>query len=144
MSIKQISVFLENKPGKLSEITAQLAGSGVNLRALSLAETNDFGIARMIVDDVEKAADVLRSGDAVCKISHVLVYEVPDNPAGLDQLLTKFNEANVNIVYMYAYLGGREDRRAYMVFRVSDTAASEAALTAAGLSCLTQEEIEVM
>ncbi len=141
MSIKQISVFLENKPGKLSEMTDLLARNGIDLRALSLAETNDFGIARMIADDVGKAAQILRDGDFIIRISRVLAFEVPDEPGGLNRLLARFNEAKVNIIYMYSYPGGKEKRRAIMVFRVTDTTGSEAALTAAGLSALTQEEI---
>ena len=141
MSIKQLSVFLENKPGKLSEMTACLAANQIDLRALSLAETNGFGIARVIVDDVEKAEAILQKGGFVTKTSNVLAFAIPDETGGLNRLLSVFNEAKVNIIYMYAFLGGREKRRAYMIFRVTDTAASEAALTARGLTPLSQAEI---
>ena len=141
MSIQQLSVFLENKPGKLSEMTACLAANQIDLRALSLAETNDFGIARIIVDDVAKAEEILKEGNFITKTSNVLAFAVPDEPGGLNRLLKVFNEANVNIVYMYAFLGGKEKRCAYLIFRVSDTAASEAALVARGLVPLTQDQI---
>ena len=141
MSIRQISVFLENKPGKLSEMTALLAQKNIDIRALSLAETNDFGIARMIVDDAYEAVNVLRNADFIANISHVLAFSVPDEPGGLNKLLNAFNEAKVNIVYMYSCLGSNDPTRAYMLFRVTDTKASEPALIAQGLRSLTQEEI---
>ncbi len=141
MSIRQISVFLENKPGKLSEMTALLAGKNIDIRALSLAETNDFGIARMIVDDAYEAVNVLRNADFIANISHVLAFAVPDEPGGLNKLLHVFNVANVNIVYMYSCLGSSDPSKAYMLFRVTDTKASEPALVAQGLRPLTQEEI---
>ena len=143
MSTKQISVFLENKPGKLSELTSLLAANGIDLRALSLAETNDFGIARMIVDDVEKASAVLAGESFIASVTEVLVYAVPDEPGGLNRLLTEFNKANVNIVYMYAFVG-RDTGRAYMIFRVSDIAAAESALSLAGLKPLAQSEMNAI
>ena len=141
MSIKQISVFLENKPGTLDKLMALMAGSNIDLRALSLAETKDFGIARMIVDDAYEAVNVLRNADFIANISHVLAFAVPDEPGGLNKLLNVFNVANVNIVYMYSCLGSSDPSKAYMLFRVTDTKASEPALVAQGLRPLTQEEI---
>ena len=144
MSIRQISVFLENKPGKLSEMTALLAANNIDIRALSLAETNDFGIARMIVDDAYEAVNMLRNSDFIANISHVLAFAVPDVPGGLNQLLNAFNEAKVNIVYMYSCLGSKDPSKAYMLFRVSDTKTSEAALVAHGLRPLSQEELAAL
>ncbi len=141
MSIKQVSVFLENQPGRLSAMTALLAENNIDIRALSLAETQDFGIARMIVDDVYEAANVLRNGDFIANFSHVLAFAVPDEPGGLNKLLSAFNDAGVNIEYMYAFLGARDPAHAFMIFRVTDTRESEAKLTALGLRPLTQEEI---
>ena len=141
MSIKQVSVFLENKPGQLSAMTALLAANDNDIRALSLAETEDFGIARMIVDDIYEAANVLRNGDFIANFSHVLAFAVPDEPGGLNKLLNAFNDAEVNIEYMYAFLGARDIAHAYMIFRVTDTKGSEAKLAARGWRPLTQEEI---
>ena len=141
MSIKQVSVFLENKPGQLSAMTALLAANNIDIRALSLAETEDFGIARMIVDDIYEAANVLRNGDFIANFSHVLAFAVPDEPGGLNKLLNAFNEAKVNIIYMYSCLGSNDPTKAYMLFRVTDTKGSEPALVAQGLRPLTQEEI---
>ena len=143
MSIRQLSVFLENKPGKLFELTALLAEKGIDMRALSMAETTDFGIARLIVDDAYRAAQVLKEGQFIAQYSDVLAFEVPDEPGGLHNLLSEFNAAQVNIEYMYAFLQGKEGR-AYMIFRVTDTAASEKALLARGLKPLTLKEISAV
>ena len=143
MSIKQISVFLENKPGKLFELTRLLADNGIDMRALSIAETTDFGIARLIVGDAYGAARVLREGQFIAQYSDVLAFAVPDEPGGLHRLLGAFNDAQVNIEYMYAVLGG-EKGRAYMIFRVTDTEAAERALTQRGLQPLTPEEMEAI
>lgn len=141
MSIKQVSVFLENKPGQLGAMTALLAANDIDIRALSLAETQDFGIARLIVDDIYEAANVLRNGDFIANFSHVLAFAVPDEPGGLNKLLNAFNEAGVNIEYMYAFLGAHDAAHAYMIFRVTDTKESEAKLVSLGWRPLTQEEI---
>ena len=141
MSIKQVSVFLENKPGQLSAMTKLLADNNVDMRALSLAETQDFGIARLIVDDIYEAANVLRNGDFIANFSHVLAFAVPDEPGGLNKLLSAFDDAGVNIEYMYAFLGAKDVKHAYMIFRVTDTKDSEAKLAARGWRPLTQEEI---
>ena len=124
MSIRQISVFLENRPGKLYELTGLLARHGIDMRALSIA-----------------CALALREGQFIAQFSDVLAFAVPDEPGGLHNLLSEFNAARVNIEYMYAFLGG-EPGRAYMIFRVTDTARAEAALTSRGLRSLTLEEIE--
>ena len=142
MSVKQISVFLENKPGKLSEMTALLAGRGIDIRALSLAETKDFGIVRMILADAEAAECVLREADFIAKYTPVLAYAVPDEPGGLSRLLEGFDRAGVNIEYMYAVLGGKDANHAYMIFRVGNTPEAEQKLEAVGLRSLTQEEID--
>ena len=143
MSIKQISVFLENKPGKLFELTKLLADNGIDMRALSIAETTDFGIARLIVGDAYGAARVLREGQFIAQYSDVLAFAVPDEPGGLHRLLGAFNDAQVNIEYMYAVLGG-EKGRAYMIFRVTDTEAAERALTERGLQPLAPEDMEAI
>ena len=141
MSIKQLSVFLENRPGKLFELTALLAEKGIDMRALSIAETTDFGIARLIVNDAYGAAQVLREGQFIAQFSDVLAFAVPDEPGGLHHLLGEFNAAQVNIEYMYAFLGGKKGQ-AYMIFRVTNTEIAEKALVERGLKSLTLEEIE--
>ena len=140
MSIKQVSVFLENRPGKLFELTKLLAEHGIDMRALSIAEATDFGIARIIVNDADRCALALREGQFIAQFSDVLAFAVPDEPGGLHNLLSEFNAARVNIEYMYAFLSG-EKGRAYMIFRVTDTAQAEKALAERGLQSLDLEEI---
>ena len=144
MSIKQISVFLENRPGKLQQMCVLLSEHNIDLRALSVAETQDFGIARMIVDDAYATANLLKENDFIARFTPVLAYAVPDEPGGLSRMLTAFSAAGVNIEYMYAFLGGRGDGKAYMIFRVADPAAAEGALAKEGFQSLTQDEIEAI
>ena len=141
MSIKQISVFLENKPGMLKEMTSVLAANHIDMRALSIAETKDFGIARLVVDDAFQAVNILKDANFVASLTSVLAVAVPDEPGGLDTLLSYFSDAQVNIEYMYAFIGGKEVKHAYMIFRVADTKAAEARLAGKGLRLMTQEEI---
>ena len=138
MSVKQISVFLENKPGTLKRMTMVLAEHGVNIRALSLSDTKDFGIVRMLVADVFEATNVLNEANFITKLTPVLVFAISDETGGLDRVLTKFDEANINIEYMYAF-AGRDN--AYMIFRVNDTKVAEAALKSLGLRSITAEEM---
>ena len=125
MSIRQISVFLENRPGKLYELTGLLARHGIDMRALSIAEATDFGIARIIASDAQKCALALREGQFIAQFSDVLAFAVPDEPGGLHNLLR-----------------GGEPGRAYMSFRVTDTKRAEAALVERGLKSLSLDEIE--
>ena len=141
MSVKQISVFLENKPGMLNQLTAELARSGIDMRALSLAETKDFGIARIIADDTLKAMNALKDAGFVASLTPVLAFEIPNETGGLNRLLQTITDANVNVEYMYSCLSLRGSSRAVMIFRVANTSASESALQARGLWSLTQEEI---
>ena len=138
MSVNQVSVFLENKPGTLNQMTEVLAKNGVNIRALSLADTNDFGIVRMLVNDVFEATNVLKEENFVATFTPVLAYKISDETGSLNRILKFFSEAAVNIEYMYAFAGKKD---AYMIFRVSDTKKSESLLNAKGLKSLTQEEI---
>ena len=143
MSIKQISVFLENSCGKLDEMASLLAKHGIDMRALSLAETKDFGIARVIVDDAFATINVLKENAFIAKLTPVLAYAVPDEPGGLAKLLSAFTAAGVDIEYMYAFLGGSSGH-AYMIFRVADPDATESALGAKGWKPVTQEQISAI
>ena len=138
MSVNQVSVFLENKPGTLSKLTSVLAKNNINIRALSLADTNDFGIVRMLVDDVYEATNVLKEENFVAKFTPVLIYKISDETGSLDKLLKNFSDSEINIEYMYAFAGKKD---AYMIFRVSDTKKSESILSGRGLKSLSQEEI---
>lgn len=138
MSVNQVSVFLENKPGTLNKLTEVLAANKINIRALSLAETSEFGIVRMLVNDVFEATTVLKENNFVATHTPVLAYAIEDKAGDLNSLLNKFTEIGVNIEYMYAFAG---KERAYMIFRVNDTKKAESLLKGKGLKSLTQEEI---
>ena len=141
MAIKQISVFLENKPGALQDMCKVLADHSIDMRALSLVETKDFGIARIIVDNVLETTTILRDASFVNRLTPVIAVCIPDEPGGLNRVLEIFTRSNTNLEYMYAFLGSQKDH-AYMIFRVGDNEkAAEAALTSAGIKIVTQEEI---
>lgn len=142
MSIKQISVFLENKPGALYAMTGVLAQNQIDMRAFSLAETSDFGIARIIVDDVYKTTTVLKDAGFVNSVTPVLGVAIPDVPGGLCKVLQVLAGAKVNVEYMYAFLGGKDVDHAYMIFRVEDDVIASAVLAEQGIKVVEQEEID--
>ena len=119
MNIHQISVFLENRTGQLAEITKLLAEKGVDIRALSIAETADYGLARMIVDDAHKASAVLLEHGDILSMTPVWAVEVPDEPGGLARILNVLSREQVDVEYMYSLFTHREGM-AYMVLRVSN------------------------
>ena len=119
MAVNQISVFLENRNGQLAEITGLLAENKINLRAISIAETSDYGVLRLIADDSEKATNVLLANGNIINMNPVTVVSVPDEPAGLSELLKLLSAGNISIEYMYSLFTHQNDK-AYMVFRVSD------------------------
>ena len=119
MSVYQISVFLENRAGQLAEITKVMADNGIDLRAISIAETADYGVLRMIVDNAEKATGILLTNGYILSMTPVLVVGVPDTPGGLAPVLAVMAEGSIDIEYMYS-LFTQEVGKAYMVFRVSD------------------------
>ena len=141
MNIKQISVFVENKPGALAVLTGVLARHEIDMRALSLAEIKDFGIARIIVDDAYAAANVLKEADYVYSITPVVGVAIPDVPGGLDNVLQILAKEQVNVEYMYAFLGGKNAEHAYMIFRVQERKEAAAALRAKGIQLVDQEHI---
>jgi len=141
MSVKQISVFLENKAGAMQGMTQTLADRDIDMRALSLAETNDFGIVRLIVDDVYAASTVLKEAGYIHNVTSVLGVAIPDEPGGLNQVLQVLGAANINVEYMYAFLGGVSAEHAYMIFKVQDRKAAAAALRSKGIRIVDQEHI---
>ncbi len=120
MQVEQISVFLENKSGRLAEVTRCLAEAEVNIRALSLADTSDFGILRLIVHDPALAKGVLREKGFTVGLNNVVAVEVPDHPGGLDGILTILENADVNVEYMYAYVRPLSSQ-AVLIFRFDKT-----------------------
>ena len=142
MSVHQISVFLENRAGQLSEITKVIADNGIDLRAISIAETADYGVLRMIVDNAEKATGILLQNGYILSMTPVLVVGVPDQPGGLAPVLSVLAEGNIDIEYMYS-LFTPEQGKAYMVFRISDEAKFVELMTAHGMQLATAEELGV-
>ena len=141
MRIRQISIFLENKPGQLSAICRDLADVGINIATLSLADTADFGIVRMIVDDHEKAKAVLAGKGHVANVREVIAVCVPDRPGGMAEVMQVLDAAGANIEYSYAFAFHRGEK-AVLVFRFDDNVKAENALKAAGYTTLGEDEVK--
>ena len=120
MKVEQISIFLENKTGRLADVTQALANAAINIRALSLADTSDFGILRLIVNDPERAKDVLRGQGFTVARNLVVAVEVDDHPGGLHKILSLLEEHGVNVEYMYAYVRPLS-QQAVLIFRFDKT-----------------------
>ena len=140
MKIKQISVFLENRSGRLAGVLGILSGVGANIRALSLADTNDFGILRLIVDKPEESLAALKAANFTVRSTDVLAVEVPDRPGGLQSILEVLSKADVNVEYMYAFVT-RKTEKAVVIFRFEDADDALAALKAAGVSVLDADTV---
>ena len=140
MNIHQISVFLENRTGQLAEITKLLADNGIDIRAISIAETADYGLVRMIVDDSHKASAILLEHGDVLSMTPVWAVEVPDRPAGLAEVLNVLAENHVDVEYMYS-LFTHKDGFAYMVMRVHDEPRFLSTLGDRKIKIMTKEEL---
>ena len=140
MYVKQLSVFVENKFGRISEIFNALAENSIDISALSLADTSEFGILRLIVDKPELAVDVLKAEGVIVKLSDVLAIAIDDTPGGLAKALSVLTDANVVIEYMYAFIG-KADGKAMTVIRVDDEAKAIDALNKGGVTQLTTDDI---
>ena len=140
MKVKQISIFLENKAGRMAEVTNALGRVGVNIRALSLADTTDFGILRLIVNDNEKAIKTLKEQGFTVGETDVLAVEVPDRPGGLGQILGIIQEAGMNVEYMYAFVERSSDN-AVIIFRLENIDEAIRVLTSKGVTILKGEKV---
>ncbi|MBQ8055184.1 MAG: ACT domain-containing protein [Lachnospiraceae bacterium] len=141
MTVKQISVFLENRPGALAEFTKILEKSRIDLRALSLAESEDFGIVRVIVDDPFNTIQILKEEGYVCSITKVIAVEIEDKPGALVNMLNILGDNKVNLEYSYAFLA-KKANSAFMVFRVADNDKAIKVLTANGIRPICHEDME--
>lgn len=139
MSVKQISVFIENKKGKLAEATRYIADHDINLKALSIADTQDFGILRIICENPEKANEALQNGGYITTMTDVLAAAISDTPGSLASILEVLSEANVVVEYTYAFLSAKAG--AYMIFRVDDNQSAAASLAAAGIKTANQTDL---
>ncbi len=140
MLVEQIAVFLENKSGRLAEITAVLAENNINIRALSVADTADFGILRLIVDNVEKAKSVLKENGFTVGKTTVIAVEVEDKTGGLARVLQIIHAANINVEYMYAFVN-KTGENAVLIFRFEKMDEAIAALKEKGVTILSREQI---
>ncbi len=137
MAVKQISVYLENKQGTISDITDLLAESGIDLRSLCIADTKDFGILRIIADDTEKAASVIRDAGHTFNVREVVCFAVPNESGGLAKVLKILDGSDVNLEYMYAFIAS-PDGNARIVARVDDNAKTEELLAENGIELITE------
>lgn len=140
MTVKQISVFVENKPGRLAEFTNVLRNNNIDMRALSIAETPDFGILRVIVNDPFETACVLKDAGYIASITPVLAVKVADEPGSLFKILDILAEANINLEYTYAFLT-REKDSAYIIFRVEDNDRAAEVLSKNGVTLISQDNL---
>ena len=140
MYIKQLSIFVENKPGRLQHVMQTLSEGGVNIRALSIADTTDFGVLRIIVDDTEKACEIVRKEGVVAKVTNVIAVYVDDRTGGLASVLGVIAEAGIDIKYMYVFLG-RIEGKALTILKVDDDAKAEQVLLAHGIEVAGIDEL---
>ena len=140
MAIKQITVFVQNKKGTVVSVTDVLSKNNVNLRALSIAETEDFGILRLIANDEKTAESVLKENGYLIKVIDVLGVKIGDEPGRLTAALDVLDNANINVEYLYAFMA-RTEKHAYVVLRVEENEEAEAALVNAGFKLITEADI---
>ncbi len=141
MSLQQLTVFVENKKGALVDITSILADQNVNIRALSIADTEDFGILRLIVNDNDTAVNALTAAGYLIKMTEVVGVKIGDAPGKLSKALKVLEAAHINMEYIYAFMT-RTEKHAYVVLRVEDNAAAETALEDAGFHLITDADVD--
>ncbi|MEF9988942.1 MAG: ACT domain-containing protein [Christensenellaceae bacterium] len=140
MFIKQISVFVENKKGRLYSLTKTLAQNGIDLKALSIADTSNFGILRCIVNDPQKALKIIKEANFTASVTEVLAIEVEDKPGGLAEVLGILNDSEISVEYLYSFVGTRSDN-ALIIFRVEEVEKALEVLKNSGLKILTEEMV---
>jgi hypothetical protein len=140
MAIKQLTVFVQNKKGTVVSVTDILSKNNINLRALSIAETQDFGILRLIVNDEKAAEAVLRENGYLIKVIDVVGVKIGDAPGKLTEALDVLDKADINVEYLYAFMA-RTEKHAYVVLRVEDNTVAESVLTGAGFKMISEADI---
>ena len=139
MTINQLSVFIENKRGRLAEITKILKENGVDIRALSIADTKEFGILRLIVNDAQKAADVLKAAGFTVSLTKVVAIGIDDRPGGLAAAIEVLRDNNISVEYMYAFISRSEDT-AYVILRVANNEEAVRIFTENGFKVMCSDE----
>ncbi|MBR1393213.1 MAG: ACT domain-containing protein [Ruminococcus sp.] len=140
MTVKQLSIFAENRPGRLSAITKLLADNGINIRAMSVADTKDFGILRLIVNDADKAVAALKAGGCAVTVANVLAIQIPDVPGGLAAAMQVLYDNNVSVEYMYSAFVSEKSAEAYLILRADSNEKAEEAFDGK-YKLLSQEEL---
>jgi len=143
MKVEQLAVFLENKSGRLAAITKVLSDNGINIRALSVADTADFGILRLIVDQTDKARQVLKDAGFTVGMTNVVAVEVADRPGGLSEVLAVLNQVEINVEYMYAFVE-KSSHNAVIIFRFDDADAAIEVLKNADIKILSGDEVRAI
>ena len=141
MSLKQLTIFVENKKGALVDITKTLADNNINMRALSIADTEDFGILRLIVDNNDVATNALQNAGYLLKTTEVVGVKIGDQPGKLSTALDVLDKADINMEYLYAFMS-RTEKHAYVVLRVADNAQAEKVLEDAGFHMITDADVD--
>ena len=139
--LNQISLFVENKPGRMAKVSKTLFDAGVNIRAMTVAEAGDFGVIRMVVDDPDKGYGVLKNAGFTVSITDVLAVEMKDEPGGLYEIVSTLGEGNINVDYAYAFVTAKA-KRAMLILRVDDIARAREFLGSKGIKMATREEIQ--
>ena len=140
MTVDQISVFVENKPGKLVEVIEALGANGIDLRAMSIADTSDFGILRLIVDKPDKALEVLDKDEYITSVNKVVAVSIEDTPGSLARVLRILSEAGVSIEYVYAFIT-HEVGSAYVIIRVEDNERAISVMKENGIKLATNSDL---
>lgn len=146
MFIKQISIFLENNVGTLRELTELLGKGGVDLLGLSIADTQNFGIVRVIVhsDQIDPAMALLKQSGYIAKVNHVICAAVPDRPLGLCELLTVIEQAGLSVEYMYSFLRKADNGSAHLILRLNDGQKAAKVFGMKNIALLTQEDVDAL
>jgi hypothetical protein len=141
MSVRQISIFLENKKGRLAEVTKLLAARGINIRALSLADTADFGVLRIIVNDPDACLAALKASGIIAQVTEVLAVEMEDKPGGLERVLAVLDTAGLNVEYMYAYVEKTKDN-AIVICKIDDRERAARVLVENGIGTVSADVLK--
>ncbi|MBO4693644.1 MAG: hypothetical protein J5659_04570 [Clostridia bacterium] len=144
MFIKQLSAFVENKQGALSQIISLLSETGVNMRAVSIADTQDFGILRIIVNDIDVALETLKKNNVIVRANNVIGVELADKPGSLSKVLSLLTEGGVNVEYMYAFVTPGNSNSAYLVLRARHNEKAEKILADNNIKMLSEDDIKNM
>lgn len=141
MAVKQISIYLDNRSGELAKVTKLLSDAGINLRSMCIADTERFGVLRVIADDPVKADEVLKAAGETFRIRELVAFSMPDRAGGLSEVLSVLAENDINMEYLYALITGKDRNKACAVMRVEDNEKTERILRENGIEVLSEEDI---